>query len=146
MSPNEPPPDWISSLTGALTAHFTATALPAPMGAHVQRSKSETPDGIWEVSVFYGKTEIIGGPQDGHRTDTSFWLDLTGLGGLFDQIDAFYWQAAQLGSGDDFGPHVGVEGVFRGHPVRVRLLAKAPAQFPAARSADTLRGTFFDLW
>lgn len=116
------------------------------MGLHVQPSQDEGADGIWEVSLFYGKTEIVGGPYDGHRTDTSFWLDLAGLQQAFETIDAFYWQSAALGSGDDLGPHIGIEGELKGHRLRLRLLATAPPAFPAARSADTLRGTFFDLW
>ena len=143
---HETPPDWILALASELAAFFTATTLPSPMGVHVQPSKDAEPPGVWEVSLFYGKTEIVGGPRDGHRTDTSFWLDLAGLQRKFDSVDAFYWQSAALGSDDDFGPHIGIEGDIHGHAVRLRLLASAPPAFPSARSADTLRGTFFDLW
>jgi hypothetical protein len=140
-------PDWLPALTNALAAHLVAAAVPAPMGAHVQRvSDAEGQEGVWEVSLFYGKTEIVAGPQDGRRTDTAFWLNLARLCEVFDRIDAFYWQASPMGPQDDFGPHVGIEGVFKGDAVRVRILAAAPPQFPAARSADTIKGTFIDLW
>ena len=138
-------PDWLPALTNALSAHLVAAALPAPMGAHIQRA-SDAPETIWELSLFYGKTEIVAGPQDGRRTDTVFWLNLAQLETVFDRVDAFYWQAAPLGPVDDLGPHVAIEGTFQGNAVRVRILANAPAQFPAARSADTLKGTFIDLW
>jgi hypothetical protein len=141
-------PDWLPTLTEALAPHLVAAALPAPMGAHVHRAGGEEqhPDGVWEVSLFYGRTEIVAGPQDGRRTDTAFWLNLAGLAELFDRVDAFYWQASPMGPGDDLGPHVAIEGEFLGNSVRVRILAAAPPQFPAARSADTLKGTFIDLW
>lgn len=140
-------PDWITALAAALAEHFVAAAVPSPMGAHVQRSTdADAPDGVWEVSLFYGKTEIVGGPQDGQRTDTPFWLDLNGVRGVFDRISGFHWQAAPLGPRDDLGPHVAIEGDYRGNPVRVRILAAAPTQFPSARSADTHKGTFIDLW
>ncbi|HEX6984524.1 MAG TPA: hypothetical protein VF170_04070 [Planctomycetaceae bacterium] len=141
------PPDWLTALAGALAEHFVAAAVPSPMGAHVQRATdADAPAGVWEVSLFYGKTEVVGGSQDGRRVDTPFWLDLSGLREVFTRVDGFYWQAAPLGADDDLGPHVAIEGDYLGNAVRVRILAAAPPQFPSARSADTLKGTFFDLW
>ena len=140
-------PSWLPALTDALADQLIAAAVPAPIGVHLQKTPESDPaDPVWEVTLFYGKTEIVAGPHDGHRTDTPFWLNLVGLIDVFNRIDALYWQASQLGSSDDFGPHVAVEGEFQGNPVRVRILAAAPPQFPSARSADTLKGTFIDLW
>ena len=140
------PPEWTSALAGAIAEHLVAASIPAPIGAHVQKAVDETGPEVWEVSLFYGKTEIVGGPRDGKQTDTPFWLDLTGLGRVFDYVEGLTWQAAALGPEDDLGPHVAIEGEFEGHRVRVRILAAAPDRFPPARSADTLRGTFVDLW
>lgn len=138
------PPDWITALASAISEHLVAASIPAPMGAHVR--KSEDADDAWEVSLFYGKTEIVGGPKDGKQTDTPFWLDLAGLGRVFDRVDGLTWQAAPLGPNDELGPHVAIAGEYLGNRVTVRILAAAPNQFPPARSADTLRGTFVDLW
>lgn len=140
------PPEWVSALAAAIAEHLVAASIPAPMGAHVQKESNESAPDVWEVSLFYGKTEILGGPKDGKRTDTPFWLDLSGLSKVFDRVDGLAWQAAALGPEDDLGPHVAIEGEYLGHRVRVRILAAAPTQFPPARSADTLRGTFVDLW
>jgi hypothetical protein len=139
------PPDWLSALTSAIAECLVAASIPAPMGAHVQRAADADPE-VWEVSIFYGKTEIVAGPQDGKRTDTPFWLDLSAVRQVFDRVTGFHWQAAPLGPQDDLGPHVAIDGEYLGHPVRVRVLAAAPDRFPAARSADTLKGTFVDLW
>jgi hypothetical protein len=141
------PPEWLRELAGALAEHLVAAALPAPLGAHVQHTTdAEAPQGVWELSIFYGKTDVVGGPQDGLQTDTPFWLDLAGVLKAFNRLDAIFWQSASLGPNDDLGPHVAIEGEYRGQAVRVRVLAAAPPQFPAARSADTIRGTFLDLW
>lgn len=139
-------PEWVSALAAAIAEHLVAASIPAPMGAHVQKGTEATDPDIWEVSLFYGKTEIVGGPRDGRRTDTPFWLDLAGLGKVFDRVEGFSWQAAPLGPNDDLGPHVAIDGTYEGNRVRVRMLATAPERFPPARSADTLRGTFVDLW
>lgn len=138
------PPEWITALASAITEHLVAASIPAPMGAHVQKADGDAD--AWEVSLFYGKTEIVGGPKDGKQTDTPFWLDLAGLGRVFDRVDGLTWQAAPLGPDDELGPHVAIEGEYLGNRVTVRILATAPQQFPPARSADTLRGTFVDLW
>lgn len=142
------PPEWITPLANALSAHLVPAALPAPLGAHVQLGAphEESNEEVWEVSVFYGKTEIVGGPDDGRRTDTAFWLDLEGAFRVLNRVDRFYWQTVSLGPNDDLGSHVAIEGDYLGHPVRLRMLAAAPKQFPSARSADTIKGTFLDLW
>jgi hypothetical protein len=140
------PPEWVSTLAAAIAEYLVAASIPAPMGAHVQKASDEAGGDVWEVSLFYGKTEIVGGPRDGKKTDTPFWLDLAGLSATFDRVDGLSWQAAPLGPNDDLGPHVAIEGEYLGNRVRVRILAAAPSQFPPARSADTLHGTFVDLW
>ena len=152
-------PDWVSSLTEEIARHLVAAAVPAPIGVHVQRSDTPASTGprpstkrraprepVWEVSLFYGKTEVLGGAGDGKRTDTAFWLDLAAVTAAFTSVEGFFWQAAPLGPEDDLGPHVAVEGVYDGHRVRLRVLAAAPERFPSARAADTLNGTFVDLW
>ena len=125
-----------------LAQRLIAVGLAAPIGVHVQTGDDE----LLELSLFYGRTEIVGGPHDGRTTSVPFWLDLHGLDGIFDLITEFAWQAAPLGDDDDLGPHIALEGVYDGHPVRIRLLAAAPARFPAARAADTLSGDIVERW
>ncbi len=146
-------PDWASSLTDQIARHLVAVAIPAPIGVHVQRSEppgcgdplaADEPE--WDVSLFYGKTEVLGGPGDGKRTDTAFWLDLAAVCGAFSSVEGVVWQASPLGPDDDFGPHVAIDGVYDGRRVRLRVLAAAPERFPSARTADTLTGAFTDLW
>ena len=166
------PPDWLYELAKALTEHLVPAVLPAPLGAHIQQARFEsetadddlTPepdampqggpavmhesscDEVWEISIFYGKTEIVGGPDDGRRTETTFWLDVAGAQKVLTRVDRLYWQTATLSPNDDLGSHFAIEGDYLGHPVRVRILAVAPRQFPPARTADTIRGMFIDLW
>ena len=142
------PPEWLTDLAKALSEHLVPAVLPAPLGAHVQQAvdADEQASDVWEISLFYGKTEIVGGPEDGRRTETAFWLDVIGAQRVLTRVDRAYWQTAILSPSDDLGPHVAVEGDYLGHPVRVRVLSAAPQQFPPARTADTNRGMFIDLW
>jgi len=142
---NHADPDWLNSLAETVAECLVAVT-PSSLAAHVQEGADDSGEPMDEVSFFYGATETIGGPKDGKRTHSPFWLDLAPLVAAFDSVDEFTWQAASMGPDDDFGPHVAIEGAFHGRPVRVRVLATSPKQFPAARTAENRRNTVATRW
>lgn len=142
---NHTDPEWLNSLAETV-AESLVEAAGSSLAAHVQSGADGLGEPMDEVSFFYGATETVGGPKDGKRTHAPFWLDLAPLVAAFDSVDEFSWQALPMGPDDDFGPHVAVEGMFRGRPVRVRVLAISPKQFPAARTAENRRNTVATRW
>lgn len=140
------PSDWLNALSNAVSECLLPAAAPSPIGAHVQTATDDAGRELSEVSLFYGATEVVGGSNDGQRSETPFWLDLAGLRAVFDRVDEFTWQASPLGPEDDLGPHIAIEGEFEGRPVRLRMLSRSPAQFPAARTADARRGVLVEQW
>ncbi len=139
---NDTPSDWLTDLSTAVAECLVVAAGQMPIGAHVQAGEDEVP----EVSLFFGATEIVGGAQDGRRRNAPFWLDLVGLLQVFKEVEEFAWQAASMGPDDDLGPHVSLSGRFDGRPVRVRVLAASPRQFPAAQTAESRRNAVANRW
>jgi hypothetical protein len=143
---NAAPLDWLEPLSDVVASRLVAGPEDAPLGAHLQASPDEHGETVWELSLFFGATEVVGGPRDGERTRAAFWFDLAGLTEAFDRVDSFAWQAARLGADDDLGPHVAIEGVFRGRRVCVRMLAEEPSGLPPARSVEARDPAIVERW
>jgi hypothetical protein len=114
-----------------------------PLGCHTYFDEEL---GQWEVTLFASRTEIIGGPEDGTLCDATFAVDLRDLLPLLDDVESFYWQANPLGDEDELGPHVAIEGAYRGQPVWLRIVAIAPDRFEAGRHVRIHERRIEDLW
>lgn len=134
-------PVWLPDFANAVAAQLHSVDPLPPLGCHVHRS----PD-AWEVTLFASKTEVIGGKRDGLLQSARFHLDLAGLLGVFSEIHCFHWQAQSLGRHDDLGPHVAIEGEYRGETVWLRIPADAPAQFPPGRHSVNCERTWEEVW
>jgi hypothetical protein len=135
------PPTWLRSLTDLAGASLQPVDVLAPLGCHYCEV-----DGVWEITLFASQTEILGGPDDGGLRASRFHVDLSALVALFDEVESAYWQAQGLGADDDLGPHVGVEGVYAGHRVWLRITAIAPRRFPPGRHACVHPESWEELW
>ena len=47
----------------------------------------------WEIALFLGKTEVVGGANDGHLSPVNFMFDAAGLTRLFERLDTLRWNA-----------------------------------------------------
>ena len=117
--------------------------IPPPIGCHYYFNKVSDQ---WEVSLFAANTETIGGERDGCVSYSRFGLDLKELMTAFDEIATCSWQALSLGSDDEVGPHVSLEGTFEGHNVWLRVLAQPPARFRTGRYLKAYELRFEDAW
>ena len=92
-------------------------------------------DGSFEISMFVGSREIVGGPYDGRQESQNFRFNLQGLFDRFDSIQSFLWNAIPHSPMMDDGmSFIVVEGLVRGHVVRLQLHPTAPEEIgPAMR-------------
>ncbi len=92
-------------------------------------------DDSFEISMFVGAREIVGGPLDGHQEAQNFRFNLQGLFDRFDSIQSFLWNALPHSPLLDGGlSFVVVEGTVQGHIVRLQLHPTAPDEMgPAIR-------------
>lgn len=98
-------------------------------------------EGRWEISLFLGKTERVGGRDDGAQSPVNFKFDVRGLIDLFDELDSVRWNAFP-----DCGAYVDevvdlsflvAEGTVQGSPVALQILAGPPEDAgPALKQYD----------
>ena len=128
-------------MANAVAQEIAPVDILAPIGCHYHCA-----DGVWEVTLFVGMTEVVGGRTDGIKRRSRFSVRLGKLDSIFAEVEHFHWQTHTLGSTDDLGPHISLEGKYQGHPVWLRILASPPRRFPAARQAWTNEAELKELW
>ncbi len=139
------PPKWLGELATLATQAFHSQSLLAPVGCHFHRNDEVTPT-QWEVTLFISSTEVYGGARDGQCVFSHFMVDLRDLMSAFDVVESCYWQAQSQADDDQLGPHVGVDGRFRGHSVWLRITAKPPSEFESGRMFDQAADELQNRW
>lgn len=86
----------------------------------------------WEISVFLGMQERVGGPHDGAWLPVNFQFNVQALATLFERTDSIRWNAVPNGhaltSTDQFESFLTVEGVARGQRVSLQVHALPPEE------------------
>ena len=87
-------------------------------------------DDRWEVSMFLGKIEYIGGAKDGESRHSNFQFEVQGLLKYFDQIDRFVWSALpDVSTGLDVPmSFLIIEGTLEGEPISLRVFSVPPQE------------------
>jgi len=86
--PSAAPPTWLEEFIVAAAELFEPFQGAARPGFECVRSGER-----WEVSVFLGLMEHVGGPLDGERVAVNFRFDLKSLAALFDEFETLRWNA-----------------------------------------------------
>lgn len=137
------PPAWLSGLADVVAKAMEPLAsqeLPS-LGCHYAKF-----DGVWEITLFVESTEIIGGPDDGSIKQFPMGIRICEIMNVFQNVTECNWQSQSLGADDDLGPHLSVEGIYKGRMVWLRIPAHAPRQYPPRRVASRNRLINDDAW
>lgn len=116
-------PDWLTALIEEFAESFEPISDVARVGFEC------IPDGeVWVVHMYLGRTEIVGGPRDGHAQHMSFELNIQGLIGRFERLDEFSWSVFPEGADEVNDPrsYLTLGGHVMGHAVRFHFFATAP--------------------
>jgi len=87
----------------------------------------------WEISLYLGSTETMGGADDGRLAPVNFRFDLKGLFQTFDSIENYVWNALP-DSGEFFEEEeamvsfIALEGTKNGATIRLQLHATSPLE------------------
>lgn len=81
-------PTWLPSFVDEISERFEPFSGVARVGYECAFS-----EGVWELSIFLGETELIGGAEDGRMLPVNFRFDLSSMTAQFDQIDSIHWNA-----------------------------------------------------
>lgn len=122
------PPEWIDALANAAAkAVEPLNSKPlAPLACHYTKFES-----VWEITLFMEATEVVGGPEDGSVKQLPIGVRICEVLDLFQSISSCNWLAHSSGADDDLGPHLSIDGSYKGRRVWLRILSQAPRRFPA---------------
>lgn len=135
------PAAWLQTFADSVARSIAFAESSTTFGCHFCLA-----DGVWEVTLFAEAVEVVGGPKDGSIKKSSFGVHITEILDLFQNITSCAWQAQPMGDDDDLGPHLSVEGNYKGRNVWLRVLAEPPQSFPVRRVSQTPRLVGDDGW
>ena len=116
-------PEWLTALIEELAEFFEPLTDVARVGFDCRME-----DGKWAVRMYLGRTEIVGGSQDGHAKPISFELNLQEVVNRFERIDEFTWSVFPEDSEHAEEPraYATIGGIAKGNPVRFYFFSVAP--------------------
>ena len=126
---SESRPAWLLDLIDCVAELFEPLRETARVGYECRPAA-----GRWELDVFLGPNETVGGAQDGLQQVPSFRFDLRALFQCFDRIDSCQWLAApsgEAGVAEQAALPAGfsqllVEGVANGESIAVSISSLPP--------------------
>jgi len=127
------PPDWLHGFIDDIAQLFEPFSGVARVGYECMDG-----DDGWEIALFLGEHEIVGGANDGQMHPVNFRFDLGSVQAKFDRIDGMFWNAFPnshvcFEEQADLS-FVTIEGVINEKIVRLQLHAAPPeAVEPAMR-------------
>lgn len=134
-------PSWLNELADIVAGYIAPVEPLAPMGCHYHLN-----EGVWEISLFVGDTELVGGDRDGERIPARFLVDVLPLLSHFSEVFDCTWQPDRFGEEDELGCHLSIIGLHGEQLVCVRVLSRSPERFPPGRRANIYGGVLEEMW
>jgi len=115
------PQEWIDSLISAVTdCIFVQNVIDEFRFKYYFNNDMD----CWDIIMYPAPIELMGGARDGEIVSPPFSLDVGSLGSVFEKVDSMLWSALGSGPWDNEGQRIFVEGVYQGHKVCLRVLAR----------------------
>ncbi|TWT58652.1 hypothetical protein KOR42_20340 [Thalassoglobus neptunius] len=81
-------PHWFAGFVDQVSALFEPFSGVARVGYECTQAETG-----WEVSMFLGQNETVGGADDGQLKAVNFRFDMKGLSDCFDSVESIHWNA-----------------------------------------------------
>lgn len=140
---NNNPPPWLKWFVNDAVKGIVHRADSAPIGCHFFH---DTESDLWEVTLFVGRSEVVGGPWDGTVVPTGLEVDVTRVAAAFDIPPDISWQAEKVLADDELGPHISLCGICREQKIWFRILQNAPDWSGIGRVLHAESGDVEDRW
>lgn len=118
-------PGWLTSTIDRLSDVFEPFCGVARVGYEAIQAGDR-----WEVSMFLGELEMVGGADDGRATSVNFRFDINALYEIFDRVETLCWNAFPnshvVNESDRFDSFLTLEGVAQGERISVQVHAHPP--------------------
>ncbi|MEZ6056421.1 MAG: hypothetical protein R3C01_06925 [Planctomycetaceae bacterium] len=126
-------PGWLTSSIDRLSDVFEPFSGVARVGYEAIQAGDR-----WEVSMFLGEQETVGGADDGRATAVNFRFDINAIYSLCDRVDSLCWNAFPnshvVSEEDRFDTFLTLEAVIDGHAIALQVHALPPESVgPAMR-------------
>lgn len=117
-------PQWLTDLIGRVSELFDPADEVARVGFECRLTEE-----AWELLLFLGSTEIVGGPADGQTRVAGFRFDLLTLIDNFTVVDQVEWNARpqSAGEAEPDRSFVKITGRVDGEPLKLLIFAVPPA-------------------
>lgn len=136
----DPRPAWVTSFIDEIAECFDPHTDVGRVGFECR------PDGaVWTVTLYLGRTEVVGGAEDGIVRPTSFDFDVALAVKRFDDVQNLQWTACPdpwTEGGSDGNSQLAIEGLVKGQPLRLLVTSVPPEeagpafkQYPDGRCA-----------
>ena len=124
------PPAWLPEFVDQVAELFEPFVEVGRVGYECTPSTER-----WEVSMYLGATEAVGGRIDGEVRSVAFQFDLLRLSAIFELVDEFHWNAFPAGTADaeleaktGERSFVTATGRYRDNALRLRVFCSPPAE------------------
>lgn len=118
-------PEWMTELIESVAELFEPFTDVGRVGFDCRLA-----DECWEIGMYLGSTEFVGGKVDGEVQHVDFEFDLLRVSRLFKHIETFRWNAlpsSDLQESADIS-FIVIRAVYEGHPVHLRVFCTPPAE------------------
>lgn len=122
-------PKWMAGFVDCLAELFEPFTEVGRVGFECAPATDER----WEISMYIGCNEVVGGRDDGRHLAVDFQFDLKPMLDLFEQVTTLKWNAfAAPTSSTDPTPAerscLFIEGVYSDTPIRVKIFSTPPEE------------------
>lgn len=114
-------PNWAANLLEQVCEFIEPVQGEARVGYECRFVES-----LWQIELFLGKIEIVGGSYDGHTSYVNYTANVAGILGLFSSIRRCEWQALPCSQHPGTSTGLAIEGEWKGHIVRILLRMVPP--------------------
>jgi len=116
-------PEWLLDLIDAVAEMFEPFAEVGRVGYDCNADRDR-----WNVMMYLGSTEFVGGRLDGTQQHVDFQFDILRLHALFTEIRRLEWNAFPGNSGREEldCSYVAIDGDYAGNAIRLRIFSTPP--------------------
>ena len=122
-------PDWLADLANQISELFSPLTDVARAGYQCQWI-----DDCWELTLFLGEMEVVGGPCDGEQHRVGFVFDVASALDFFSEVHQCQWgsfSSRDSMSGEATSVLI-VQGMIAEEPLRLQIVSEAPAELGTA--------------
>ena len=114
-------PAWLLSLVDTVADIFEPCTGVARVGFDCQAGPDR-----WEIALYLGKTELVGGAVDGAAEFVNFRFNVLDLLNQFSRVERCAWHALPQPCSHDQSSFLVCEGIWQEHPVCLQFFALPP--------------------